>query len=603
MLSDLQIDKLIHNKNYKDVIIHYLDRLDNLIKTNEVNELDNIEPTEYIKTISNLSYVYYLDNNYNEAIGVLSNVLSKDRGLTWYKIYYRAAKAYEGLLDYDNMVKSFELMVKSFEQIHGNINNITPDSTIFKDPCIQSYYNKDVNFLKQWIISKGGYIPNLTIEYYDVDYRGAKTTCSVKKHNPIIKVPFECMISLENAKRNNPYVIQLLNKRLSDHSYFALELLTFKKNKTMEPYMRCLPKYFNNVPINFSIEELKYLYGSYALNKIIQKIHLIKLDYDLIMATISDLPFTFEEFVWARTVIITRIYAITNNNVKDTVMVPIADMANHVMTPNTTWKFDHECNMFVVSAEHNLEQNEVIYETYGFKSNYRYFVNYGFTVENNEHAQLALVLNPELQRLYTGFIDITLKNADPSLKIIDVIIQEYDGKIFKLFLDQILKEQNIFQIGYFYNDEIHKLFTKLRPEGLSQKEAEMHVMNTIEDALLRSNSLFNSTLEDDLLLLKTYEYSFNIKNCLIMRIEEKKLIKFWLEFVIIIKDILINNHNIKKLKPRFFTSYSQCELAYCIAFSMRAFMRRIISRASSRRPAEMSALSSICAVMPAPRGA
>ena len=557
------VQHFIKAKEYKNAIKYLENEFDNLVIKPTISD-SYAAFQDITKCLSNTSYVYYLMKDYAKSLEVASSALKYNS--SWYKIHYRLAKVYEVQGKYEDMCKEYDLMIKLLSE----------DDKNKKNAYMQDYNNRDVNFMKNWVIRNGGAVHEfINIEYYDVDYRGMAVSNSVKPKVPLIKVPFDCIFSLEDSKITNPYNIIILKNDVkinSVHTYLALELLHAKnkKDSRMAPCIRCLPKYFDNVPINFKVGELEPLRGSYAIIKAFQKIFLLTVEYENILATIPDLPFTFSEFTWARTAIITRVYAITRNGKQDTVMVPFADMANHETPPNTKWSFDERIQQFVVESENHFAPGDALYETYGYKCNYRYFVNYGFTVNNNGHEEVVLNFNLIMKLIADRYIDTLLtNNAYTNVPLHDAFHQEYKkNDIIKKLSEASLVENKAFQIGYVYNDAVVKMMNFIRgselvyssenAELLRSKELSVHatIVNTINKTL----EIFATTIDNDETLLKTYDFNFNYKNSVVMRMGEKKVLQFWLNFSLNCIELLKStdkkkiktfNKKINKLKSNY----------------------------------------------------
>ena len=94
--------------------------------------------------------------------------------------------------------------------------------------------------------------------------------------------------------------------------------------------------------------------------------------------------YELDEFIWARLVVITRIFGLTINGVKTDGLVPMADMLNHKRPRQTKWTFDDERQGFTITSISALQRGDQVFDSYGQKCNSRFFVNYGFALEENE---------------------------------------------------------------------------------------------------------------------------------------------------------------------------------------------------------------------------
>merc|ERR1711900_54801 len=91
---------------------------------------------------------------------------------------------------------------------------------------------------------------------------------------------------------------------------------------------------------------------------------------------------SLEEFMWARTAVITRTFGIKVNHEKITTNLPI-DFVMHANKPDTTWGFDQAKGVYHITAVRDIPKNKFLTITYGKKANARFLVNYGFCLPVN----------------------------------------------------------------------------------------------------------------------------------------------------------------------------------------------------------------------------
>ncbi len=72
-----------------------------------------------------------------------------------------------------------------------------------------------------------------------------------------------------------------------------------------------------------------------------------------------------DEFVWARLVVITRIFGLLVNGAKTDGLVPMADMLNHKRPRETSWTYDDSRGGFTITTLRALNRGEQIYDSYG----------------------------------------------------------------------------------------------------------------------------------------------------------------------------------------------------------------------------------------------
>ena len=94
--------------------------------------------------------------------------------------------------------------------------------------------------------------------------------------------------------------------------------------------------------------------------------------------------------------IFSRSFTIDKNGEYKTMMVPLADMANHYTPPNKsgyqcTWDYCEEKNGFYIKAKENIREGEEVNISYGqCISNSTWFYQYGFIYQPNNCDQVKV---------------------------------------------------------------------------------------------------------------------------------------------------------------------------------------------------------------------
>ena len=96
-----------------------------------------------------------------------------------------------------------------------------------------------------------------------------------------------------------------------------------KKDSFFKPYYDILPKDVTNFPVFWTDKEIGYLKGSSLPGEIRQRREKIRNDYNIIGGLIPGFfdNFTFEKFLWCRTIVGSRNFTITIDGSKRTSMV------------------------------------------------------------------------------------------------------------------------------------------------------------------------------------------------------------------------------------------------------------------------------------------
>merc|ERR1719250_261191 len=128
------------------------------------------------------------------------------------------------------------------------------------------------------------------------------------------------------------------------------------------------------------------------------RIESLQAEYDNICENVPQFKrFPHKDFVWARLVVITRIFGMVIDGIKTDGLVPMADMLNHKRPRETKWTYAQNQKGFVITTLNVIEKGCEVFDSYGRKCNSRFFVNYGFVPEVNEdnEAVMRISLDPD----------------------------------------------------------------------------------------------------------------------------------------------------------------------------------------------------------------
>ena len=94
-----------------------------------------------------------------------------------------------------------------------------------------------------------------------------------------------------------------------------------------------------------------------------------------------------------------RNFNVDVNGTETSVMVPFADMFNHAEKFNCHWFYDEFKGGFSVIADEDIEEDEELFDSYGEKPNYRFFLHYAFLFEdsNGENPQNEFPMKVDLE--------------------------------------------------------------------------------------------------------------------------------------------------------------------------------------------------------------
>ena len=462
------------------------------------------------------------------------------------KGYYIASLCYLEMYDIENAEKYSQNKNKRLKAlIDKNKKELMQKNKLYKS------YPLYINFLKE-LYKFNAFFPKLEIHFYSDDYRGILAKNNISKNEIIMKIPKECIISLETALETD------YGKKISDFMYTELNspkhcllssfLLYEKKNPKYAYYFNLLPHDYSNFPIFYTNRELEYLKGSPFLSQIIEKKEDMQNDYNILCEKLENFKknFTYIEFCEARVLISSRIFGISMNDNKTDVLVPFADLLNHKRPRQTQWYYDDNLESFVIQATENIKIGAEVFDSYGKKTNARFLLNYGFCLDDNDTSEFLLTVSlDESYPLYE-----LKKNCFQSdyelVRTFNLNNNFYESQIIELlsFLRFILFDDDINQlysvinsnIGNIYSEEIPLSFYYIPPIN---KELEIKVLKHLH--LLCRNALvkYPTTFEQDQDMYNTKKnISFNLRNCLLLLMSEKIVLAYFIYFCEYCLDLL-----------------------------------------------------------------
>eukprot|EP00468_Gymnochlora_sp_CCMP2014_P014130 CAMPEP_0167769228 /NCGR_PEP_ID=MMETSP0110_2-20121227/17181_1 /TAXON_ID=629695 /ORGANISM="Gymnochlora sp., Strain CCMP2014" /LENGTH=362 /DNA_ID=CAMNT_0007658139 /DNA_START=887 /DNA_END=1973 /DNA_ORIENTATION=+ len=291
---------------------------------------------------------------------------------------------------------------------------------------------------------------------------------------------------------------------------------------------------------------LDHLKGSFALKKISHRNTHLRKEYMTIADKVAEFSkFSYEEFVWARLCIITRIFGVYANGVKTDGLVPYADMLNHKLPRETSWCYDDEKRGFTITTVKPITIGEEVFDSYGRKCNHRFFVNYGF----------ALTENPDNEAVLKIIFDEKKSDLAPSkAAVLNALIGSNFGEHeFQVPAQFDQKTQNLLgfcRLMVINEREMGELLRyhqrKLTMESNKMTEYESYPMKIIgplsgrnelealallKKAAREAMDKFETTIKFDEELIKSGEAEkkgLNFQNCVVMRLGEKKVLNWFI---------------------------------------------------------------------------
>ena len=232
----------------------------------------------------------------------------------------------------------------------------------------------DVNMLKfvNWFDKNNG---KSLLEIKKNSKYGRETLAKtdIQKDTNVLEIPPELLITTELFDQFN------ISDFLINNNKLTFLLLYFKKFNKFKEYISILPKSFPSIPLSWDESQLDIIKNTSIYNKVIEKRTTLNKDFeDLLKAMKNILPFTKQEYSWARLCVNSRNFSITKDGKSINCLAPFADMLNHASNQNTTWFFDNTIKKFVVKATELIPKNNIVTDTYGTRDAKTYLIWYGF---------------------------------------------------------------------------------------------------------------------------------------------------------------------------------------------------------------------------------
>jgi protein-histidine N-methyltransferase len=467
----------------------------------------------------------------------------------WAKGYLRQGYAFEKMLKYGEALAAYRQGLKSASK--SKASDLQPlrdaesrlcarlDELKLTDRQISTTKSPDqdeFSRMVEWMAQGNARHPMLYLRYYSQDYRGVHVLCKIPSYTEILYVPHSHVMTSEKAKAS-PIGQRIISSKCpitSKHSYLAAFLLE-EKHKDGEsfwkPYLDILPSKYRNMPIFFTDKELEWLKGSFTYQRVYERRKILRTEYEIICKSVPEFRhFTHWEFVWARLVVITRIFGMDIHGHKTDGLVPYADMLNHKRPPETRWTFDNQQDGFTIVTTKTVPFGAEVYDSYGRKCNSRYFVNYGFTLEENK-SDNEVVISIGLPRSdphYVQKLNLQGNYGERDIQREFQIPATYrEAKTVALFSwVRFVNAHDEAELAPFFQSP--NRIRKTAPVSVENEIATLRHLAVASQAVLDG---FETTIEEDEKILAQPPNSLdpNYRNCVVMRRGEKQVLHWFID--------------------------------------------------------------------------
>lgn len=503
-------------------------------------ELDPKNHTIY----SNRSAAYLNRNELELALNDANECIKLEK--TWAKGYIRKGNVLASQKKFDEASDIYknglELCIEK-QGLHKALDDLDFEriNTLDKKEKIVGGHHPQADKFRtliNWLIDGGARFPKLYLKFYSPEYRAIHAMDRINKDEDICYIPHDYIMTSDVARDSEigQKIIASKIELRSKHSYLASYLLQ-ERDKGKESkwfvYIDILPKKFETIPLFFNDDQRNELEGSMAIKKIDDRIESLRMEYDALCENIPEYTqWSHDDFVWARLVVITRIFGLVINDVKTDGLVAMADMLNHKRPRETKWTYDEKKKGFVITSLQSIDKDSEIFDSYGRKCNSRFFVNYGFSLENNldNEAIMSFELPQNDPQFAIKARHLRFTNTDKVQKEFQIPKQYKEKKVKECFsfLRIMAAQGNEFLIissaDGLRNDDIPALSIR----------NETTVLTTLAVAATRALKAFPTTLEEDNALLEDkekYPMFCNARNIVLMRRGEKDVLTHYIELM------------------------------------------------------------------------
>lgn len=389
----------------------------------------------------------------------------------------------------------------------------TPQAELPAQP--DSSLTKAELFLR-WLEENGATFPLIRLQL-EPGAREIYLNQPVVRGQLLMHIPRQLMITDELAKASEiGQLVQSHNRWLSSSGYMAAFLLMNRsEGGFFKPYIDILPEYLSDNPMFFSEDELAYLKGSFALREIRTQISGTKYEYRQLDGLLAaDRMFTEQEYFWAKAIVRTRGHSVIVNGKKGTALVPLACMLNHSPYRNTLWQLQSDCG-FTYAAAEALAEGIPLTISYGKgKGNSKLYKTYGFCVPDNPRDNTELWFPEPKEDKTAAALARTLGDALKGMRAFTPIADCKDATVRDM----------LSYLRLLHLDEADA--ARLPPVS---RENELAALGMLATACRDNLSGFETSIEEDEVLLAGAGLSQNLRNAVCVRHGEKVVLRYLLQ--------------------------------------------------------------------------
>ncbi|HEY4218693.1 MAG TPA: SET domain-containing histone-lysine N-methyltransferase [Gemmatimonadaceae bacterium] len=250
--------------------------------------------------------------------------------------------------------------------------------------------------LTDWLIAAGGH-SSLAIATSANGDRYAVASEWIGPRDCVLRVPSACLLTASAIEESNiARAIAHSGLVLDAQAVLAAHLLAARREPGWwRPYLDSIPTVAPRTPLFFTNDELRALHGSWLLPKALANRAALIAEWHRIQPRIDSLsPYSELDWLNARVIVTSRVFGLPADGGSHDSLVPMADIPNHRRPADAAWSYDRSTGAFEVTACRAFAPGEPVHISYGAKSNSRLLLHYGFCLADND-ANDAVLRMPE----------------------------------------------------------------------------------------------------------------------------------------------------------------------------------------------------------------
>lgn len=384
--------------------------------------------------------------------------------------------------------------------------------------------------LLRWLEDGGARLPKLHIARQENGERSVLARSDIASGEAVLQVPRSHLITLEVARSSD--IGRLIQSHINpdnEEIYLASFLLQEKvrPDSFWKPYVDTLPEAFPHVPLFFGDSERALLKGSFLLTLLEFQGYTLRQDHALLCQKVPGYErFSLEEFAWARLSVSSRNFGLKVGGLQGRALVPLADMLNHRRPPDVLWDTSADGQFFVMTAQNAVASGLEIHDSYGAKSNDLLLLHFGFVASDNEQDELFLSLGlPEGTAMASAKQKLLGLSSPTARQPFKVPLQLEHASTQRMF--------SFLRVACAAPLELPRLAPRLltglgsiKPLGVANEERVLRALGAACEARLAA---FDTSLDEDERLLREETLSYNARSCVLLRREEKRMLRAWSE--------------------------------------------------------------------------